>query len=87
MFLKQVMSEYRACAKAVNDYIIQNNAKKVSAYTSTFCQDRQRIPVVLIQDLSRFIGKKVVDSFPDNWIYKGRRTLVVDGSTSTMPDT
>ena len=87
MFLKQVMSDDRSCAKAVNDYIIQNNATNVSANTSAFCQARQRLPIDLIQDLSRFIGKKVIESLPKNWAYNDRKTFVVDGSTSTMPDT
>jgi hypothetical protein len=37
--------------------------------------------------LVRGTGKDVEDSAPPEWLWKGRRVRVVDGSTITMPDT
>jgi len=87
MFLKQVMSEDRSCAKAVNDFIIQNDDDKLSPNTSGYCQARIKLPTMLIQDLVHNIGKKVLDLVPKSWTHNDRRIFVFDGSTSTMPDT
>tara|TARA_B110000881_G_C18183460_1_gene321269 strand:- start:110 stop:232 length:123 start_codon:yes stop_codon:yes gene_type:complete len=39
------MSEDRSCAKAVNDFIIQNNDEKLSENTSVYCQARIKLPI------------------------------------------
>ncbi|NRB79636.1 MAG: hypothetical protein HRU38_13380, partial [Saccharospirillaceae bacterium] len=55
IFLKQVMNEDRSCAKAVNDFIIQNDDEKLSSNTSAYCQARIKLPIKLIQDFVHII--------------------------------
>jgi len=86
MLLKQVMSEDRSCAKAVNDFIILNNDTKISASSSAYWQARIKLSTELIKKLVRSIANKVINLIAELWRYKERKVFIVEGSTGTMPD-
>ncbi|MDA0660430.1 MAG: hypothetical protein O2931_02775 [Planctomycetota bacterium] len=56
----------------------------VNAY---YCTARDALPEEVCHALARNVGRDVELQAPTNWLSKGRRTYVVDGSTVTMPDT
>lgn len=91
MFLAQSLNEDRSCTKAVNDLIIQqqqqNNMRKISSNTGAYCLARQKIPLPLVTQLTTKIADLVHEKTPQNWLWKGKRVHLIDGTTLTMPDT
>ena len=90
MFLAQTMGSDRSCQQIVNQAVVQRLLGGLSAsstHTGGYCRARQRIPVGMIQRLTHYIGDWVDQQVPDQWLWRGRRVRVVDGTTMTMPDT
>lgn len=91
MFVTQGLNEDRSCSKAVNDLIIQqqrqNNRLKISPNTGAYCLARKKIPLALVSQLATKIAELVHLKTPEDWLWKGRRVHLIDGTTLTMPDT
>jgi hypothetical protein len=90
MFVAQVFSQDRSCQNIVNQAVTKslvNGLTPCSTNTGGYCQARQRLPLELPQELSRFIGKSLEKEIPSSWRWHGRRVRVVDGTSITMPDT
>ncbi|MBL4608228.1 MAG: IS4 family transposase [Pseudomonadales bacterium] len=91
MFLAQSLNEDRSCTKAVNDLIIQQqrqkNMRKISSNTGAYCIARKKIPLPLVSQLTTKIAGLVHEKTPKNWLWKGKRVHLIDGTTLTMPDT
>lgn len=90
MFLAQALGSDRSCQKAVNDAAINravNGLPSCSTFTGGYCRARKRLSLKLISGLTRYSGQLIEQRLPDEWRWQGRRTLLIDGTTVTMPDT
>jgi hypothetical protein len=58
-----------------------------SADTSGYCTARDLLPEETCRRLVRETGRETESTAPASWRWKGRRVLLGDGSTITMPDT
>ena len=58
-----------------------------SVSTGGFCRARKRLPLDMVSTLVQASGKLIAENVPESWLWKGRRVLLVDGTTALMPDT
>ncbi|MBF0110465.1 MAG: IS4 family transposase, partial [Magnetococcales bacterium] len=89
-FIVQVLSPDHSCRWAVAQVIAERVAQgkpPCSPGTGAYCQARQRLPKELILRLLRAVGTKLHLATPLDWQWRGRRIVVADGSTVSMPDT
>ncbi len=89
-FLSQVLCPDHSCRAAVARLIARLVARgeaPCSPDTGPYCKARQRLPVAVLSCLVRRTGQVAEDHAPGDWVWKGRRVLLVDGTTVSMPDT
>jgi hypothetical protein len=90
-FLSQAASgTASSCQNAVSRVLADRAARKqkaCSADNSSYCQARCRLPENVIIDLAQETGRELHQRAPWEWLWKGRRVIIVDGSTATMADT
>ena len=91
-FLSQMLftGEQRSCVAAVARVAAAEALQgRVVSDTNTgaYCRARCRIPETVPQRLALELARHCETQLPDEWRWKGRRTLLVDGSTQSMPDT
>ena len=90
VFLGQVLSEDHSCRKAVARLIahrLSQGQRACSAVTGAYCQARKRLPEKFFSDVARQAGQTLDAGARSDWLWKGRRVLIFDGSTVSMPDT
>ena len=90
MFLSQVLDQDHSCRAAVMRLILWmalNDRKSCSAETTSYCEARRRLPLKVIVRLVHATAEKIEAGASDDWLWKGRRVSLVDGTTSSMPDT
>jgi hypothetical protein len=90
LFLSQVLDRDHSCRAAVMRLIVWmalNGRKPCSADTTSYCEARIRLPLKVIVRLVHETAEKVEAGASDDWLWKGRRVSVVDGTTASMPDT
>jgi hypothetical protein len=90
IFLGQVLSQDHSCRAAVARLIahrVSRGQSPCSAETGAYCQARKRLPEQLFADVARQTGGALEAQTKDRWLWNGRRVLVYDGSTVSMPDT
>ena len=89
-FLSQVLdddqSQQGAVSRVIAHYVAQGKDAP-SANTSAYSQARTRLEESLIATLSNDSGKELEKTVPGEWLWRGRSTKLVDGSTISMPDT
>lgn len=90
-FLSQVMSgNAQSCGNAVSRVLVdrvRQNLKPCSTDTSSYCTARGRLPEEVVANLTRQTGQELHRKAPEQWLWNGRRVVLVDGSTETMADT
>jgi hypothetical protein len=89
-FLSQVLDPDHSCRAAVARVIVWlalHDRKPCSEQTGTYCDARLRLPLGVVQRLVRRTGNEVEAGAAPDWLWKGRRVLLVDGTTASMPDT
>src|SRR3954452_5110577 len=89
-FLGQVLSDDHSCQAALDRLIACRTARGLppcSADTGGYCKARRRLPETLLPRLVRDAADRVGDAAPDGWLFHGRRVLLADGSSVSMPDT
>lgn len=90
-FLSQVVARKDAsCHDAVARVLadrVAHGQKACSPDTSSYCQARGRLPEVVLSTLTRETGQELHRQAPSEWLCKGHRVVIVDGSTVTMADT
>lgn len=87
-FLSQVFNDDGSCRRAVMELaIIRKSSRKkaCSSATGSFCKAKERLPLVLIQTLVRFLAGRLSGEREKGW--KHGRVFVVDGTGFSMPDT
>src|SRR4029453_2881608 len=55
--------------------------------TGGYCKARRRLPEALLPRLVRDTADRLPDSPPEGWLFRGRRVVLADGSSVSMPDT
>jgi hypothetical protein len=90
-FLSQVISSKdSSCENAVSRVLadrVAHNKPPCSADSSSYCQARMRLPEQPLSDLTRGTGQELHREAKPGWLWKERKVVLVDGSTSTMADT
>jgi len=90
MFVSQVLSEDSSCQSIVNQTNIErfdNNLPVLSSHTGAYTKARQRLSLEMIKKLTQESGRLISKNSPEEWLWKGRRVKLVDGTTILMPDT
>lgn len=90
-FLSQVTtSKDPSCENAVSRVradLVARGEKACSTETTSYCAARSRLPEQVISQLARETGQGMHREALSEWLWKGRRVQIVDGSTCTMADT
>ena len=90
VFLGQVLSADHSCRAAVARLLahrISRGQSPCSPETGAYCQARKRIPEKFFSEVARQTGRTLETDGDPQWLWKGRRVHVFDGSTVSMPDT
>jgi hypothetical protein len=90
VFLAQVLGDDHSCRGAVAKLLAWRAAcglKPCSCDTGGYCKARRRLPETLLPQLVRHTAEGLQDNAPEDWSFHGRRVLIADGSTVSMPDT
>jgi hypothetical protein len=90
MFLSQCLSPDHSCREAVARlaaWRTTQGLKPCSADTGAYCTAREALPEAACRELVRRTGREAEREAPHEWLWRGRRVRVIDGSTITMPDT
>jgi hypothetical protein len=89
-FLGQVLSDDHSCQAALDRLIAWRAARGLppcSPDTGGYCKARRRLPEALLPRLVRDAADRIGGGAPDAWLFHGRRVVLADGSTVSMPDT
>jgi len=89
-FLLQVLHRDSSCRAAVAMALSQQAAagqRTVSADPGAYCQARKRLPLEVLQQGVKTIGRQLQAQTLDRHRWCGRRVWLVDGTTCSMPDT
>jgi hypothetical protein len=89
-FLTQCLAQAKDCVTAVARALVwrqQHGLPVPSANTGAYCKARAKLPLPLVQDLTRHSGRELERQAPDGWRWRGRRVLLLDGTTANLPDT
>ena len=89
-FLGQVLSDDHSCQAALDRLIARRAARGLppcSADTGGYCKARQRLPEALLPRLARDAADRIAGGAAEGWLFHGRRVVLADGSSVSMPDT
>lgn len=90
MFMAQALSADGSCRQAVDDAAVKRliaGMTPCSTNTAAYCKARARLPLAMINTLTRRTGTLVADGLSEGWLWRGRRVLLADGTTLELPDT
>lgn len=90
VFLSQVISADHSCRAAVARLIahrVANGQLACSARTGAYCQARTRLPERFFAAVTQLVGRALDSKAKEDWLWKGLRVRMFDGSTVTMADT
>ena len=90
VFLSQVLSADHSCRSAVARLIthrISRGLRSCSPETGAYCQARKRLPEKFFSLIACHVGRELDSQANSDWLWKGRRVYMFDGTTATMPDT
>lgn len=80
LFARQILEGNTACAHL-------RHLSGLDFTASAYCQARQRLPLEVIRDLARQVGRDVTAADEPSSRWRGHRLFLADGSTASMPDT
>jgi putative transposase len=91
-FLSQVLfkKEQRSCLAAVSRVVVLCVAlgrEPCSDNTGAYCRARARLPLAIVQSLTRQIADQCEEQVPAAWLWRERHVHLIDGTTVSMPDT
>ena len=89
-FIAQILDPDPSCRAEAARLIVRlssNSRRSCAPETGTYCEARKRIPVNVIKELVRQSSSKIDADGAAHRIWKGRRVVIIDGSTVSMPDT
>jgi len=89
-FLLQILNEDASCKEAVSTVLMEriiNGYEANSINTGGYCKARQRLPLPVLKDMVMSSGQVLHRQAANDWLWKGFRVALVDGTTILMPDT
>jgi len=89
-FLFQVLSPSGSCKEAVSHILIERiglNFTANSMNTGPYCKARRRLLLTHLKQAVTTSGRALHENASKNWLWKGYRVMLVDGTTLLMPDT
>jgi len=89
-FLLQVSSASKCCVAAVARLAVLMavlHRPIPSARTSGYCKARAKLPLTFLRRAACTLGAEVEDQAPPSWRWHRRRVILVDGSSTQLPDT
>ncbi|MEM9412104.1 MAG: IS4 family transposase [Planctomycetota bacterium] len=90
VFLSQVLSADHSCRSAVARLIahrMSRGLRPCSPESGAYCQARKRLPEKFFSMVACHVGRELDSQANSDWLWKGRRVYMFDGTTVTMPDT
>jgi hypothetical protein len=90
VFLAQVLSDDHSCQAAVDRLLawrVAHGLPPCSPDTGGYCKARKRLPETLLPRLVRQTADRLGERAPEAWSFHGRRVILADGTTVSMPDT
>ena len=90
VFLGQVLSADQSRAAAVARMIahcVASGLKVCSAETGAYCLARKCMPEHFFSAVAFLVGRNLDARVDSQWLWKGRRVYLYDGSAVSMPDT
>src|SRR5262245_4522757 len=90
VFLGQALAADQSCRAAVARLIahrIAQGLEPCSAESGAYCQARRRLPETFFAGVACAVGRNLDARAERDWLWKGRRVYLFDGTTVTMPDT
>jgi hypothetical protein len=90
VFLSQVLSADHSCRAAVARLIAHRCSREqsaCSAETGAYCLARKRLPEKFFSEVACQTGQALDAQVDPQWLWKGRRVAMFDGTTVSMPDT
>jgi hypothetical protein len=89
-WLGAVLSPDHSCRAAVARVLTLSLAlgrAACSLDTAAYCRARARLSTALVRQLALDSAAELEAAVPPSWLWSGRHVHLVDGSTSTLPDT
>jgi hypothetical protein len=90
MFLGQVVDPDHSCRQAVARLLVWltlQGQPPCCAETGAYCKARVRLSEEHLHGLLRATGAELYGKAQTEWLWKGRRVKIADGTTVIMPDT
>lgn len=90
MFLRQALSQDGSCQRAVDGWAAARAAEGLAAQsirTGGYCRARGRLPLSMVQALTRESGRLLSERARPEWRWRGRTVKLLDGTGISMPDT
>jgi hypothetical protein len=90
MFLGQVVDPDHSCRQAVARLLVWltlQGQPSCCAETGAYCKARLRLAEEHLHGLVRATGAELHGKAQTDWLWKGRRVKIADGTTVIMPDT
>ena len=90
VFLGQVLSDDHSCRGAVARLLAWRASRGLpdcSPDNGGYCKARKRLPETLLRRLVRESAERLQLQARKDWLFHGRRVVMVDGTTVSMPDT
>ncbi len=90
MFISQTLNADGSCQRAVNAWAVSRAAEGLqpqSIRTGGYCRARARLPLSMVQALTRESGRALSARTHRAWRWRGRRVKLLDGTGISMPDT
>ena len=89
-FITQVTSESKSCVAAVARvlaWLASQGRPGAAAGTGAYCKARAKLTELFLWFLTCDVGRQLEEQALDDWRWHGKRVVMVDGSTLSMPDT
>jgi len=89
-FLSQVLHGIKSCRAAVTRAFVAMALTRPPAAldTGNYCRARAKLPTALLQKLTLQVGDALEEAALSAWLWhRNKKVLLVDGFTSTLPDT
>lgn len=90
LFMGQALSQDGACQDAVARHASERSGRGMrlcSLSTGPYCKARSRLPMELVVQLQRQVGRHMVQRLPHSWRWRAHPVKLLDGTTVSMPDT
>lgn len=90
-FLSQILNPGASCREAVRQvlalFCLHRQENEIDEQTGGYCQARLRLPLPRLQQILGQIAQNARRRCPKSRLWLGHEVKVVDGSSTTMPDT